>query len=91
MIAGIHHNPPNHIERIDRIWLVISGDEHGEGVCGLQTPTGWIPLVVADERLLPKIRQAAKGLARVGGLGKTVKLIEMSVRRDLETFQPAKG
>lgn len=85
----IVHDAPNKL-KIDRIWMVISVDANGnEGVCAGPMPGmpgGLMPLIAADEDRLPFIKEIAKRLA--AKTKKTVRLIELSVRTDVEDIAP---
>ncbi|UPK03083.1 hypothetical protein [Bradyrhizobium sp. 170] len=87
----IVHAPPNKQLRIDEVYLFISVDETGEGVCAarLMGAGSLVPLIAADvtrmEQLIPIARNIAKAT------GKQVKLIKLSQRSELMTFQPDDG
>jgi hypothetical protein len=82
------HAPPNEQLRIDEVWMFISVDETGEGVCAgpLMGPGSMVPLIAADEARLKSLIPIARQLARDSG--KQVKLIKLSGRTDLMTIQP---
>lgn len=81
------HNPPNNLPRIDSVWAAVSVDEHGEGLCAVMTPGGWVPLIAADEARLKDIREWAKQLARTRAYtGKTIRLIRLTTREELEVI-----
>jgi hypothetical protein len=88
-------NPPNHLLRIDAVWIAISVDEHGnEGVCAAPfvTPEGvpmTLPLIAADEARLPWVRENAWLLAMA--TGRKVKLIRLATREEVETYEVRKG
>lgn len=85
----IVHDAPNKL-KIDRIWMIVSVDADGnEGVCAGPMPGypgGMMPLIAADEDRLPFIMDLARKLA--GKTRKTVRLIELSVRTDVEDITP---
>jgi hypothetical protein len=81
------HAPPND-QKIEHVWMVISSDEEGEGVCAapLFGSGSLVPLIAADEERLESILPIAKILARESG--KTIKLIKFSVREDVMEITP---
>jgi hypothetical protein len=83
--------PPNEQLRIDEVWLFISVDETGEGVCGapLAGPGSLVPLIAADEARLKSLIPIARQVARASG--KQVKLIKLSQRTELLTISPDGG
>ncbi len=80
--------PPNEQLRIDEVWMFISVDETGEGVCAapLMGPGSTVPLIAADEARLKSLIPIARQLARDSG--KQVQLIKLSQRTELMTFDP---
>lgn len=68
-------------------WVTIDPDDDEEGVVGFTSPDGlMMPLIMADKARLHSIRHVAEGIARHSG--KTLKLIRVSVREDIETLVP---
>ncbi|MEH2565305.1 hypothetical protein [Bradyrhizobium sp. AZCC 2289] len=82
------HNPPNEQLRIDEVWLFISVDETGEGVCAgpLMGPGTLVPLIAADQARMESLIPVARQIAQESG--KPVKLIKMSARAELMTIAP---
>lgn len=85
-------NPPNKPGlRIDQMWAAVSVDENGdEGLCAFYAAnTGqWLPLIAADEARLESIRGMASALAQTSQYaGKVIKLIRLTTREELETFE----
>lgn len=82
------HSPPNQQLRIDEVWLFVSTDEAGEGVCAgpLMGPGSLVPLIAADEARLNSLIPVAQQIAKESG--KSIKLIKMSQRTDLMTIGP---
>lgn len=80
--------PPNQQLRIDEVWMFISVDETGEGVCAapLMGPDSMVPLIAADEARLKSMIPIAWAIARESG--KQIKLIKLSQRTELMTFDP---
>jgi hypothetical protein len=82
-------NPPNTLERIDQVWAAVSVDEFGEGLCAINIRGQWMPLIAADEARLEDIRRWAKHLAATEAYtGKTIRIIRLSNREELETITP---
>jgi hypothetical protein len=80
-------DPPNKLH-IDQCWMFISVDEKGnEGACASSLPPfGLVPLIACDETRLKSLRPMAKQIA--GMTGKTIKLIRLTTREDLEIIEP---
>lgn len=79
-------DPPNTL-RIDRIWMYVSRDEHGnEGVCAgpLMGPGSFVPLIAADQARLAQLTPMAEVIATM--TGKQVVLIEFTARTELRTI-----
>ncbi len=73
--------------RIDSLWAFTSVDTDGtEGVIGMHTGMGWIPLMGADLAMIAKLRRHAQVIATA--TGRPVVLSHYSVRTDQETIQP---
>lgn len=85
----ILHSPPNHLLRIDAVWMFISVDEAGnEGVCAGPMPglPGPIPLIAADEARLVSLIPMAEELARLSKM--RIRLIKLSMRTELLVIGP---
>lgn len=84
----VMHSPPNEQLRIDEVWLFVSMDETGEGVCAapVMGAGSLVPLIAADEERMKALIPWAKKLAALSG--KQVKLIKLSRRNDVMTIQP---
>lgn len=82
------HTPKNEIP-ITEVFAVLSVDPDGtEGVCATGTREyGMMPLIVANKRLLPMLREQAAAMSKASG--KTVRIARFSSREELETFYPA--
>lgn len=73
----------NVLPRIDSVYAVVSVDEDGtEGLCGMLTQTGWLPLIVADKKHLPALRLQAGMIARRDQ--RLVRLIRLTTREEIE-------
>lgn len=74
---------------ISEFWVVLSVDANGnEGICAGRGPDGWMPLVVAEERLLPGIMQMARDTARGTRGMRRIKLVKFTSRVDLQDVEP---
>jgi hypothetical protein len=80
------HNPPNRIERIETIWVVLSQDKNGEGICGAQVNGMWMSLTTADEGLLKRILLPVARDVSIK-TGKTLKLVKFTGRIDIEDIE----
>lgn len=83
------HNPGNHLPRIDKVWMFVSVDATGEGVCAFPMPGSEmlsVPMIAADESNLDNLKKVARML--VDRYGITIKLIELHTRTDIETYTP---
>jgi hypothetical protein len=80
--------PPNEQLRIDQVWIFISVDATGEGVCAapLMGSGSLVPLIAADEARLKSLIPIARQLARDSG--KQIKLIKLSQRTELMAISP---
>jgi hypothetical protein len=83
------HSPPNEQLRIDEVYLFVSSDEAGEGVCSAFMNGVWMPLMAADEKRLKIVLPIARQVAKESG--KSVKLIKLSARSDIMTITPDGG
>jgi hypothetical protein len=73
--------------RIRELWAFLAvHDDNDEGVVGMLTPNGWVPMVVADKTRLDQLLPKARELAR--SQGKTIRLVRFHVRQDVEVFHP---
>jgi hypothetical protein len=79
---------PNYLLRIDQVWVFVSVDDDGnEGVCAApMLGMGVVPLIAADEARLASLLPVAQRIATMSG--KTVKLVKLSTREELQVIQP---
>jgi hypothetical protein len=79
---------PKNEKTIDAIWLIISTDDTGEGVCAgpLLGPGTLAPLIAADEERLASIVPWAELIAST--TNRTLKLIKFSVREEIMEIKP---
>src|SRR5262249_35816860 len=80
------HAPQNYLGRIEQLWVALSVDEGGEGVCAAPFGNMMLPLFAADRRRLEQMVPAAKAIARE--FGKPVRLAKFTQREDVEIYQP---
>lgn len=78
------HAPPNKLLRIDEVYLFVSVDQHGEGVCAAP-----LPLIAADKERLASIIPVARMLAKRSG--RKIKLIKFTMREELMEITPEDG
>jgi hypothetical protein len=85
------HSPPNEQLRIDEVWMFVSIDETGEGVCAapLMGPDSLVPLIAADTKRLQQLIPWAREIARA--TGKTIKLLKFTTRSEEMEITPDGG
>lgn len=70
---------------IDSISAWVSRDEEGnEGICGFNSPLGWMPMIAADEERLKSLRPFAEDVART--TGRPVYRVQFYLRREVENI-----
>jgi hypothetical protein len=78
---------PNRTVSIDEVYMFISVDETGEGVCAAQiTPQMMIPLMAADKKRLDAMMTYARHIATASG--KTIKLVKFTTRHEIMDIVP---
>lgn len=80
----------NYLEKITEVYVFASVDEGGEGIIGMtmEIEPGretFMPFVCADKARMESIKPMAKDIAKANG--KTVKLIRLSVREEIEVYE----
>jgi hypothetical protein len=82
------HSPDNELLRIDEVYLFVSLDQHGEGVCGAPVlgPGSLVPLIAADQAKVKALLPWAREIAAMSG--KPVKLAKFTTRTELMTINP---
>ncbi|MCA1455908.1 hypothetical protein I6F35_22335 [Bradyrhizobium sp. BRP22] len=82
------HSPPNELLRIYKVYLFVSVDEHGEGVCAAPVlgPGTVVPLIAADQARLRALLPWAGHIAEMSG--KPIKLLTFTSRAELMTITP---
>lgn len=88
MIDTVILKPPNQLLRIDEVWMFVSVDATGEGVCAapLMGPGSLVPLIAADAARLKSLIPVARKLAKDSNT--QVKLVKFSQRTELMAFSP---
>lgn len=72
--------------RIEQMYAFVAEDTSpdDEGVIGMNTANGWIPLVGADLARVESLKPIARDIARQ--IGKPVKLLYFEKRKDVEVI-----
>lgn len=69
-------------KRIDEVFLFVAGPEDDEGIVGVQTNNGWLPLLAADAERVDSLRPLAGEIAVLEGV--SVRLLRFTTRTLLE-------
>lgn len=77
---------PIDVRKIDRFWVYVSEDEDGEGIIGVKTDDGWMPFIASDKDRIDNLKPFAINIAKA--TKRPVKLVEYSVRKEIETWLP---
>jgi hypothetical protein len=82
------HFPPNKQLRIDEVYLFVSVDEGGEGVCAapLFGDGSVVPLIAADKTRVESLLPVARKIAKASG--KKVRLIKFTSRTEMMVIGP---
>lgn len=73
--------------KVDQMYAYVSVDDDGdEGICGIRTGMGWMPMVGADMARMLSLRNHAELVAQESG--RTVRLVRFGVRELLDTITP---
>ena len=72
--------------RIEQMYAFVAEDSGpgDEGIIGMQTAYGWMPLVGADMARVESLKPIARDMAEQ--LGKPVKLLHFDNRKEVEVF-----
>lgn len=65
-------------------FVVTDPDDDTEGVIGMKTDIGWMPLVGADLSRIESLREMAKTIAGAAGTRDSLKLLRFSHRTEEE-------
>ena len=75
------HDAPNEAE-ITELYVFLSTDATGEGICGAMLNGVWTPLVTSKRRIAEKVmRPLAAEASRLSG--KPVRLVKFSTREEM--------
>lgn len=67
-------------------WVAVDPEDDQEGICGFRTPTGWLPMIGADEARIRQLRPIAEQLARASE--RPIQLVKFTTRENLEVIEP---
>ena len=80
-MTTIYHIPENE-QMMDEIYVVLSHDETGEGICSMMTGHGAMPMVFGHPRLIEKVRPVIQMMVRQ--TGKKLRLVKYTKTEILE-------
>lgn len=70
-----------------QLWAFLaSGDDGEEGLIGVSSAAGFIPLVASDLARMEAVKQLAIGIARDHST--TIRLVRFNLRTDIEMIMP---
>jgi hypothetical protein len=67
-------------------WTTVDPQDDTEGVIGVHTPDGWLPLVGADRARMESVRPIVQSLAAQGGF--TATLVQFTDRVVIDAVTP---
>ena len=67
-------------------FVSIDPEDDAEGVCGVKTPVGWMPMIAASEDRIRSLRSTAKAIAEQ--TQRPVTLVRFTQREDVESIEP---
>lgn len=75
-------------ERIDEMWAwtTIDPADQTEGVLGLHSPDGWIPMVGADRERMESLRAYVQALVEAQGF--TATMVRFTQREEMDRIEP---
>lgn len=68
-------------QKIEEMFAFVAVDDGIEGIVGINTPSGWAPLVGADMKRVDSLIPLAREIAKKSG--KEIRLLKFSEREDL--------
>ena len=74
------HDAPNEAE-ITELYVFLSTDATGEGICGAHLNGAWTPLVTSKRRIADMMRPMAEEASRLSG--KPVRLVRFTAREEM--------
>ena len=63
-------------------WTTVDPADDDEGIIGIQTPAGWLPLIASDQVRLDQYRGYAEATAKASGQDVTLRRFEFSEELD---------
>lgn len=77
--------------RIEMMYAFITEDKgpDDEGIVGMNTGTGWMPLVGADMKRVESLKPIAQSISRQ--TGKRIKILQFETRKELGVIKPEGG
>jgi hypothetical protein len=74
--------------KIETMYAFITEDKSpdDEGIIGIDTPLGWMPLVGGDMKRVESLRPIAVNIAKQ--LGKRVKILQFETRKEIGVIEP---
>ena len=78
---NFYHIPENE-QVMNEIYVVLSEDDKGEGICSMMTGQGAMPMVFGHPRMIEKIRPVIQMMVRQ--TGKKLKLVKYTKSEVLE-------
>lgn len=88
-MATLVIEPGNVLPRIEEVWLAVSVDENGEGLCAVTLGGMLMPLVAADPARKVFIERAAADFAREQG--RLVRIVKLTTRVEVAVYDGRKG
>jgi len=74
---------------INEMFCFIASDDEGEGICGISTPIGFMPMVAADKERVDSLMEFAQSISNEGNM--KISLVKFEKRTLLETIEPTGG
>ena len=78
------HAPPNQVAKAEALYAIVSVDANGEGVCGVMTDMGWVPMVFIRQDMIEPALAALRVAATATGRHQQLKVIKFSQREELK-------
>jgi hypothetical protein len=78
------HAPPNQVAKAEALYAIVSVDANGEGVCGVMTDMGWMPMVFILPHLIEPSLAALRVAASATGKHQQLRVLKFSQREVLK-------